>query len=50
VGFDETGIEDRDLYVLRATPTCFLLDADKTVLMKDVPAEVAVAAVAGQKK
>lgn len=36
VGFDMSGIEDNDIYFIRATPTMYLLDAEKRVLAKDI--------------
>ena len=35
VGYDTAGILDHDLYDLPAMPTLYLLDADKTVILKD---------------
>lgn len=39
VGFDLTGVDDNDLYINRATPTMYLMDADKKILIKDVSIE-----------
>lgn len=37
VGYESGKIDDDEIYVLRATPTIFLLDRDKKVVLKDVP-------------
>jgi hypothetical protein len=42
VGLDLTGVQDKGLYVLRAMPAVYLLDADKRVVLKDVHPEQAV--------
>jgi hypothetical protein len=36
VAYDVTGIEDHDLYFLRAMPTIYVLDATSRILLKDV--------------
>jgi hypothetical protein len=35
-GYDKSGIEDNDIYTLRAMPTIYLLNKDKNVILKDV--------------
>lgn len=37
VGYNQGVIEENDLYVLRALPVIYILDADKTVVEKDLP-------------
>jgi hypothetical protein len=37
VGYDLSHIEDRELYHFPATPTFYLLDADKRIILKDPP-------------
>ncbi|MBO5186084.1 MAG: DUF5106 domain-containing protein [Prevotella sp.] len=39
VGFDTSGIQEHGTYILRAMPTVYILDAGKTVIAKDFPAE-----------
>lgn len=39
VGFDLTGVDENDLYVNRAAPTMYLMDADKKILIKDATLE-----------
>ncbi len=34
-GLDTTGLQENDLYTIRQLPSIYLLDADKTVLLKD---------------
>lgn len=46
-GQDRSGIEDHNIYVLRAMPTIYLLDADKRVTLKDALPERALAAMLG---
>ncbi len=41
-----TKIHDGDLYDLKAIPTLYLLDGDKTVMLKDAPVEDVVATLA----
>lgn len=36
VGFDKSGIEENDIYFIRATPTMYLLDINKRVIAKDI--------------
>jgi peroxiredoxin len=45
VGYDESGINDNDIYILRAMPTIYILDADKHVVMKDVLMNRAISAL-----
>jgi hypothetical protein len=45
VGYDRSGIEDNDIYVLRAMPTIYLLDSTKHILLKDALPEAALAAM-----
>ena len=37
VGYDSGSIEDEELYLLPAMPTIYILDADKKVLIKELP-------------
>lgn len=37
VGYEPGTIEEQDLYVLRASPTMYLLDSGRKVLAKDIP-------------
>jgi thioredoxin-related protein len=39
VAYDESGINDKSLYILRAMPTLYILDADHRIVGKDVPAQ-----------
>jgi hypothetical protein len=44
-GFDRTGIDDKELYVIRATPAIYLVDNDGRILLKDCqPREALLAA------
>lgn len=46
VGYDrDMAIRDRLLYDVRAIPSLYLLDADKTVILKDAPAEKVLACI-----
>jgi hypothetical protein len=42
IGYDNSGIEDNDIYVLRAMPTIYILDSQKRVVLKDVLLESAI--------
>lgn len=43
VGYENGKIDDEEIYVLRATPTIFLLDKDKRIVLKDVPVNTLLA-------
>lgn len=38
-GTDLSNIDDRDLYIIRATPSLYILDTTHTILAKDIPPE-----------
>jgi hypothetical protein len=47
-GFDpDFAIRNETLYNVRAIPSLYLLDKDKTVLLKDAPEDRIFAAIAG---
>ena len=41
-GFDTGRISSENLYILRASPTIYLLDRNKTILQKDLPPAMVV--------
>jgi hypothetical protein len=42
-GYDVSGIEDNDLYILRAMPTIYVLDSTRHVELKDATPQAAIA-------
>jgi hypothetical protein len=42
-GFDVSGIEENDIYILRAMPTIYVLDSTRHVALKDGTPQAALA-------